>query len=193
MNLLKSIIYDTIQLGQLIRSERKASGITLQQTSAMSNIGVRFLSELERGKATAEIGKVISALHTVGLDMAVVQKPPNYQIKPDTTNSVNEPAVKYSSRSGNTLSEQLDLEFPYEYEWEWSRQDIDNTTFIRLVLARTRFDDILRISHHFGIDRIEDETHYFRDAPQYKILKKLLSHIHSGIEIAKNSASRSES
>ncbi len=182
MKLHANIVYDTVELGQLIRSERKASGVTLQQTSAKSKIGVRFLSELERGKATAEIGKVISALHTVGLDMAVVQKPINYKVEVIETTTINDSAINYSANSSQSLSDQLALEYPYH----WSNPDISNAVFIRMVLAKTRFNDILKITHHFGIALIEAETSHFCDTPQHEIILKLLSHIRAGIKLAQS-------
>ena len=39
--------------------------------SAFGNLGMRFLSELERGKATAELGKVLKALQTLGLEVVI--------------------------------------------------------------------------------------------------------------------------
>ncbi len=182
MKLNANIIYDTAELGQLIRSERKASGITLQQTSAKSKIGVRFLSELERGKVTAEIGKVISALHTVGLDMAVVQKPLKYNLKEIQAASVEEKIKSYPSHSTQSLSEQLNLEFPYD----WSNPSITTSAFIRMVLAKTRYNDILSIAHHFGIEKLEAETCHFCDTPQHDIILKLLSRIQIGIKIAES-------
>ena len=35
---------------------------------------MRFLSELERGKATAEVGKVLSALDQLGLEVIIQPK-----------------------------------------------------------------------------------------------------------------------
>jgi len=175
-----NIVHDTVELGQLMRSERKSYGITLQQTSDKSNIGIRFLSELERGKATAEIGKVISALNTVGLDLAVVQKPIQYQTD-DNQDSISDASVSsYTAKPSPPLSEQLNLEFPYE----WSNADIDNDTFIRLVLAKTRFNDILCIAHHFGIEQVTTQIKHFDDTPQFDIINKLLSRIQTGIDNA---------
>jgi len=174
-------IKNTSELGQLIRAARKHAGITLQQASAFSNTGVRFLSELERGKETAEIGKVISALHAVGLEISIIQKQNKYHTKTEITNCIEESASSYSN-SNNILSEQLNLEFPYD----WSNPDIDDSTFIRLVLAKTRFNDILRIAHYFGLPHIETELRHFSDQPQYTTLLKLISHIREGIQIAGN-------
>lgn len=39
-------------LGQLVRQRRQAVGLTLRDAAGMAGVGVRFLSELERGKAT---------------------------------------------------------------------------------------------------------------------------------------------
>ncbi len=185
MKLHANIVYDTVELGQLIRSERKASGVTLQQTSAKSKIGVRFLSELERGKATAEIGKVISALHTVGLDMAVVQKPVNYKVEVIETTAIKDSATSYSANTTQSLSDELTLEYPYH----WSNPDINDAVFIRTVLARARFNDVLKITHHFGIERIDVETSHFCDTPQHEIILKLLSHIRAGIKLAQSKKS----
>lgn len=65
------------ELGALIRATRKSQGLTLDKVSAYSNIGIRFLSELERGKETAELGKVLTALHSLGLE--VIIKPRGYK------------------------------------------------------------------------------------------------------------------
>ena len=58
-------------LGQLVRSHRKGKGLTLETVSGLGNVSIRFLSEFERGKETAEIGKVLKALRTLGLDVIV--------------------------------------------------------------------------------------------------------------------------
>ena len=37
----------------------------------LGNLSTRFLSEFERGKETAEIGKVLKALRTLGLEVII--------------------------------------------------------------------------------------------------------------------------
>ena len=65
-------VVDTPQaLGEMTRRHRKAAGITLETASALGNIGTRFLSEFERGKETAEIGKAMAALAILGLEVVV--------------------------------------------------------------------------------------------------------------------------
>ena len=58
-------------LGRLVRAHRKDKGLTLERVSGLGNLSTRFLSEFERGKETAEIGKVLKALRTLGLDIIV--------------------------------------------------------------------------------------------------------------------------
>lgn len=73
-------VRSVIDLGQLMRSHRKGRGWTLNKVSGFANVSMRFLSELERGKETAEIGKVLHALRLLGLEVVVVprrQAPPS--------------------------------------------------------------------------------------------------------------------
>jgi transcriptional regulator with XRE-family HTH domain len=48
--------HDATAVGELIREERKAQGLRQDQLAAASGIGLRFLVELERGKALAALG-----------------------------------------------------------------------------------------------------------------------------------------
>lgn len=62
------------QLGATLRAQRKAQGLTLEQLSGLSGLGMRFLSELERGKATAELGKTLEVARLLGLDCFLVPR-----------------------------------------------------------------------------------------------------------------------
>jgi y4mF family transcriptional regulator len=64
-------IGDAQQIGQLVRQRRKAAGITLTEAAAVAGVGVRFLSELERGKPTLQLGLAIRVLQIFGLDLHV--------------------------------------------------------------------------------------------------------------------------
>ena len=59
------------ELGNIARAHRKNRHLTLAMVSGLGNVSPRFLSEFERGKETAEIGKILKALRTVGLEVAV--------------------------------------------------------------------------------------------------------------------------
>ncbi len=72
---IKALPYGKIQttkeLGELVRAHRKSKHLTLDTISGLGNLSTRFLSEFERGKETAEIGKVLKALRTLGLEVTV--------------------------------------------------------------------------------------------------------------------------
>ena len=55
------------ELGQIIRIFRKSQGLTLENVANICNVGIRFLSELERGKETAELGKTLMIIHNLGI------------------------------------------------------------------------------------------------------------------------------
>lgn len=61
----------TSELGKIVRAHRKAKKLTLEEAAGLANLSVRFLSEFERGKSTAEIGKVLKAVRTLGLELTV--------------------------------------------------------------------------------------------------------------------------
>ena len=61
-------------LGNVIRAFRKNRGLTLEKVSALSHLSMRFLSELERGKQTAELGKTLTALNRLGLEMIILPR-----------------------------------------------------------------------------------------------------------------------
>ncbi|MCA9065014.1 MAG: helix-turn-helix domain-containing protein [Planctomycetaceae bacterium] len=67
-------IDDPSELGRIIRERRKEAGLTLKDASAMSGVGVRFLSELERGKPTAQLGLVLQVLQLFGLEFHVERR-----------------------------------------------------------------------------------------------------------------------
>ena len=63
---------DVATLGRIIRSRRKRDGLTLVETAGLTNVGVRFLSELENGKPTVRLDKVLKVIAALGLRLQVV-------------------------------------------------------------------------------------------------------------------------
>ena len=59
------------ELGNLARQQRKQLGLALKDVSKNAGLGIRFLSEFERGKETAELGKVLKTLESLGLELSV--------------------------------------------------------------------------------------------------------------------------
>ncbi|MYB27304.1 MAG: helix-turn-helix domain-containing protein [Candidatus Dadabacteria bacterium] len=65
------IIRSAGELGRIVRAHRKNRRLTLETVSGLGNLSPRFLSEFERGKETAEIGKILKALRTMGLEVVI--------------------------------------------------------------------------------------------------------------------------
>jgi len=62
------------QLGILIRQVRKRQGITQEDLSSLVGVGPRLIGEIERGKPTAEIGKVFQLLAGLGLVISIAPR-----------------------------------------------------------------------------------------------------------------------
>lgn len=59
------------KIGQTIRAARKAQGLRQDELAAAANVGVRFLIELESGKQTAQLGKALSVLSALGIQLVL--------------------------------------------------------------------------------------------------------------------------
>ncbi len=60
-----------LEIGQYIRAIRKTHGMTQDDLCQISGVNRRFISEVENGKATAEIGKVLHVLKCIGCDITL--------------------------------------------------------------------------------------------------------------------------
>lgn len=57
----------TMQIvGRTVREERKQLGLRQDELAAAAGVGTRFIVDLEAGKETAEIGKVMRVLEALG-------------------------------------------------------------------------------------------------------------------------------
>jgi len=64
-------IASTADLGRAIRSKRKEIGLRQETAAGMTGVGTKFLSQLENGKETAELGKALQVLHKMGLELYI--------------------------------------------------------------------------------------------------------------------------
>lgn len=62
---------DSIAIGALIREERKALGLRQAELAAASGVGVRFLVDLEKGKPTVQLGRVLAVLAALGCTLDI--------------------------------------------------------------------------------------------------------------------------
>lgn len=56
-------------LGQLIRTTRKAQGLRLADAAGLCGVSMRFLSELENGRDTCSMRRVMHVCQTLGIDL----------------------------------------------------------------------------------------------------------------------------
>ena len=54
------------ELGKFVKKERKAMGLTQADLALTSGTGLRFISDLENGKISCQIGKTLTVLNTLG-------------------------------------------------------------------------------------------------------------------------------
>lgn len=67
----KMKITDSQSLGKAIAARRKELKYTQAYVSDVTGLSTSFLSDLENGKPTAEIGKTIEIINMLGLDLSV--------------------------------------------------------------------------------------------------------------------------
>ena len=60
---------DSIDFGKELKRRRKELGYTQAYISEFTGFSVSFISDLENGKPTAEIGKAIKYANLLGLDV----------------------------------------------------------------------------------------------------------------------------
>lgn len=63
-------ISTTADLGRLVREVRKQRGLSQQAFAEAAGVGRRFVSELENGKATIELGKALLVARACGIDLS---------------------------------------------------------------------------------------------------------------------------
>ena len=59
------------ELGRIIRFKRKEIGVRQEEAAGMAGVGTKFLSQLENGKETAELGKTLQVLRKMGLEVYI--------------------------------------------------------------------------------------------------------------------------
>jgi y4mF family transcriptional regulator len=58
-------------IGRIVKKERKALGLTQADLALTSGTGLRFISDLENGKPTCQLGKTLIVLRTLGLRLTL--------------------------------------------------------------------------------------------------------------------------
>ena len=64
-------IYDAESFGLALRQRRKEMNYTQREISDLTGFSISFISDLENGKSTAEIGKAIYLANVLGFDIDI--------------------------------------------------------------------------------------------------------------------------
>lgn len=67
-------IMNSKDLGHAIRIRRKELNYTQKELSEFTGLSVTFISDLERGKPTAEIEKTIRLINILGMDILLERR-----------------------------------------------------------------------------------------------------------------------
>ena len=62
---------DSSELGQIVRRERKAQRLKQAELAAVSGVGIRFIVDLEAGKPTLQLEKVLRVVRTLGCSIQI--------------------------------------------------------------------------------------------------------------------------
>lgn len=65
----ETVIADATALGQAIRRRRREQRLTQTELADLADLSAVFVNEVERGKPTAQIGRVLRLLRTLGIDL----------------------------------------------------------------------------------------------------------------------------
>jgi HTH-type transcriptional regulator/antitoxin HipB len=66
--------YDSKEIGKIVKSTRKRLDVTQRNLAMTSGTGLRFIIELEQGKPTAQLEKVLTVLRTLGIELTIEGK-----------------------------------------------------------------------------------------------------------------------
>lgn len=62
---------DIQRIAAIVRTERKRAGLRQDELAGASGVGTRFIVDLEAGKPTMQVGKLLRVLETLGIRMTL--------------------------------------------------------------------------------------------------------------------------
>ena len=60
------------QVGEIVRERRKQLQVTQRDLAMVGGTGLRFIVDLEKGKPTCQLGKVIQVTRALGLRLELI-------------------------------------------------------------------------------------------------------------------------
>lgn len=126
---METIVHNPSELGRLASQIRSELGLRQSDVHAHTKLATRFIGEVENGKETAQIGKVMDMLESLGLELVIKSK--------SETAKVNPHQLGFSK-----------VRF-------WSSGDrLPVNRVIARVLADPTKEDLLILKNHFGMGLI---------------------------------------
>lgn len=77
VNIMTKHYLSPAEIGSIVRTARKAQNLRQDELAGAAGVGLRFIVDLEAGKPTAQIGKALQVLETLGCELKI--KPPPEQ------------------------------------------------------------------------------------------------------------------
>jgi y4mF family transcriptional regulator len=68
-------IVTSAEIGDLVRTTRKATGLRQDELAGAAGVGLRFIVDLEAGKTTAQLGKTLQVLAALGCSIEIAPPP----------------------------------------------------------------------------------------------------------------------
>ena len=65
----------TAEIGDIVRTTRKTAGLRQDELAGAAGVGLRFLVDLEAGKPTAQIGKILQVFAALGCSLDIIPPP----------------------------------------------------------------------------------------------------------------------
>lgn len=65
------VITDVQMIGETIKKRRKELNLTQQYLAEVTGLSTSFISDVENGKQTAEVGKIIKLINMLGMNIIV--------------------------------------------------------------------------------------------------------------------------
>ncbi len=63
------------EIGEIVRTTRKTAGLRQDELAGAAGVGLRFIVDLESGKPTAQIGKILQVLAALGCSINITPPP----------------------------------------------------------------------------------------------------------------------
>lgn len=79
---METIIHNPSELGRVASQTRTELGLRQSDLHAYTKLATRFIGEVEHGKETAQIGKVMDMLESMGLELVVRPKSDETKVNP---------------------------------------------------------------------------------------------------------------